>query len=214
MPGLPAESEVYPVHPLPMLKAYADHLGLVSLIHHSVPTERTVDVGTGVLGLVFDTLSGRSPLYRVEECFAQQDTELLVGQALPPHAFHDDTVGRVLERLDAFGTRRLLTACAVRAAARFALERRSVPFATTSRSVWGEYPCAETQDLPCQVPCGSSQEKRPDLKQFVRSTLCVDRAVPLWGKPEEGHASEKTLKTTRWSEIAQLLAHYGVQPGA
>jgi transposase len=36
----------------------------------------------------------------------------------------------------------------------------------------------------------------------------------MWGKPEDGNASDKTLKTTLLSEIAQLLAHYGVQPGA
>jgi transposase len=38
--------------------------------------------------------------------------------------------------------------------------------------------------------------------------------VPIWGKPEDGHASDKTLNATLLSEIAQLLAHYGVQRGA
>jgi hypothetical protein len=42
----------------------------------------------------------------------------------------------------------------------------------------------------------------------------VDRAVPIGGQPAEGHASDKTRNTTLLSEIAQLLAHYGVQPGA
>jgi transposase len=127
---------------------------------------------------------------------------------------NDDTVGRVLDRLYDFGTMRLFTACAVRAAMRFGLERRYVHFDTTSRNVWGEYHFAETQDLPFQVTYGYSKDKRPDLKQFVLSTLCVDRAVPIWGKPEDGNASDKTLNTTLLSEIAQLLAHYGVQPGA
>jgi transposase len=89
-----------------------------------------------------------------------------------------------------------------------------VHFDTTSRSVWGEYQFAETQDRPCQVTYGSSKEKRPDLKQCVLSTWCVERAVPIWGKPEDGNASEKTLNATLWSEITQRLARYGVQPGA
>jgi transposase len=42
----------------------------------------------------------------------------------------------------------------------------------------------------------------------------VDRAVPIWGKPEDGNASDKTLNTTLLSEITQRLACYGVQPGA
>jgi len=44
--------------------------------------------------------------------------------------------------------------------------------------------------------------------------LCVDRAVPIWGKPEDGHASDKTLKPTLWSESAQILGRQGVHPGA
>jgi transposase len=214
MPDLPPAIEVYPVHHLPIIKAYADQLGLVGLINHYVPTEMDVDAGTIVLGLVLDTLSGRSPLYRLEEFFAHQDTELLLGQVIPPHAFNDDAVGRVLDRLYDTGTMKLFTACAVRAAARFGLECRYVHFDTTSRSVWGDYQYAENQDLPFQVTYGYSKDKRPDLKQFVLSTLCVDRAVPIWGKPEDGNASDKTLNTTLLSEITQLLARYGVQPGA
>src|SRR5215831_19109168 len=206
--------EVYPVHHLPIIKAYADQLGLVSLINHYVPTAMEVDAGTVGLALVLDTLSGRSPLYRLEEFFAQQDTELLLGKTVPPQALNDDTAGRVLDRLYDFGTMRLFTACAVHAATRFGLERRYVHFDTTSRSVWGEYQFAETQDLPFQVTYGYSKDKRLDLKQFVLSTLCVDRAVPIWGKPEDGNASDKTLNATLLSEIAQLLAHHGVQPGA
>src|SRR5499427_9556415 len=214
MPSLPAEIEVYPVHHLPILKAYADQLGLVSLINHYVPTEMGVDAGTVVLAMVLDTLSGRSPLSRLEEFFAQQDTELLLGKAVPPQALNDDTAGRVLDRLYDFGTMRLFTACAVRAAARFGLERRYVHFDTTSRSVWGAYQFAEAQDLPFEVTYGYSKDKRPDLKQFILSTLCVDRAVPIWGKLDDGNASDKTLNTNLLSELARLLADYGVRPGA
>jgi transposase len=214
MQALSPAIEVSPVHHLPILKAYADQLGLVSLINHYVPTEMGVDAGTVVLAMVLDTLSGRSPLYRLEEFFAQQDTELLLGKAVPPQALNDDTAGRVLDRLYDFGTMRLFTACAVRAATRFGLERRYVHFDTTSRSVWGDYQFAETQDLPFQVTYGYSKDKRPDLKQFVLSTLCVDRAVPIWGKPEDGNASDKSLNTTLLAEIAQLLACHGVAPGA
>lgn len=116
--------EGYPVHQRPIIKACADQLGLVRLINHDVPTAMEVDAGTVVLGVVVDTLSGRSPLYRLEELFARQDTALLLGKALPPHAFNDATVGRVLDRLYEMGTMTLFTACAVRAATRFGVERR------------------------------------------------------------------------------------------
>jgi transposase len=214
MQSLPLEIEAYPVQHLPILKAYADKLDLVGLINYFVPTEMDIDAGTVVLGLILDTLSGRSPLYRLEEFFASQDTELLLGRAFSPQAFNDDTVGRVLDRLYDMGTMKIFTACAVRAATRFGLDRRYVHFDTTSRSVWGDYHFAEEQDVPFRITYGYSKDKRPDLKQFVLSTLCVDRAVPIWGKPEDGNASDKTLNTTLLSEIAQILARHGVQPGA
>ena len=42
----------------------------------------------------------------------------------------------------------------------------------------------------------------------------MDRAVPIWSKPEDGNASDTTLNTTLLSEIAQILAHHGGGPGA
>jgi transposase len=196
MHGIPHEIEAYPVTHLPMVKAYADKLDLVELINDCVPTEMGVDAGTIVLGLVLDTLSGRSPRYRLEEVFAQQDPERLLGKPLSPHAFHDDPVGRVLDRLYDMSPMKICTACAVRAAVRFGVERRDVHVDTTSRGVWGDDQGAEEHDVPCRMTYGYSQDKRPDLKPCVLSLLGVDRAVPMWGKPEDGHASDKTLNTT------------------
>jgi hypothetical protein len=75
MESLPANIEVYPIHHLPIVKAYADQLGLVYLLNQLGSTEMDVDPGTVVLGLILDTLSGHSPLYRLQDFFAQQDTE-------------------------------------------------------------------------------------------------------------------------------------------
>ena len=52
-------------------------------------------------------------------------------------------------------------------------------FDTTSRSLWGDYQCAEEQAVPFRVTYGYSKDKRPDLKQFMLSLLCVDRTVPI-----------------------------------
>ena len=79
----------------PAQQAYADKSGLVETINHVVPTEMAIDPGTMVLGMSLDTLSGRSPLYRLEEFFTHQDMALLLGKAVPPEAFQDDTVGRI-----------------------------------------------------------------------------------------------------------------------
>jgi transposase len=217
MQDIPLDIEAYPVHHLPIVKAYADHLGLVEMINQLVPTEMEVDPGTIVLGMILDTLSGRSPLYRLEDFFAQHDPELLLGKAITADAFNDDNVGRALDRLYEAGTMKLLTACAVRADRVFELHKRYVHFDTTSVSVYGDYRPPEDpqeQEVPFTITHGYSKDKRPDLKQFVLSTLCVDRAVPIWGKPDDGNASDKAINTTILSEIARLLAQHGVQPGA
>jgi transposase len=208
------EIEAYQVHHLPIVKAYADKIGLVEVINELVPSEMEVDPGTMVLGLVVDTLSGRSPLYRLEEFFAQHDTELLLGKALPAQAFNDDTGGRMLDRLYEIGTMKLFTACAVRADTRFGLDKRHVHFDTTSMSVYGAYALPEDREVPFTITHGYSKDKRPDLKQFVLATLCVDRAVPLWGEPHDGTASDKTVNNTLLSTLATVMAQQGVAPGA
>src|SRR2546425_13128864 len=131
--------EAYQVQHLPIVKAYADKIGVVEVINQLVPTEMGIDPGTIVLGMILDTLSGRSPLYRLEEFFAHQDTTLLLGQAIAPDAFNDDTVGRVVERLYDTGTMKVFTACAVRADQVFCFDKRPVHFDTTSGGCYGEY---------------------------------------------------------------------------
>ena len=59
---VPPTIEAYQVQHLPIVKAYADKMGLVEVINQLVPTEMAIDPGTVVLGLLLDTLSGRSPL--------------------------------------------------------------------------------------------------------------------------------------------------------
>jgi transposase len=209
--------EAYQVQHLPIVKAYADRMGLVEVINQLVSTEMAIDPGTIVLGMILDTLSGRSPLYRLEEFLTHQDTALLLGKPVTPRAFDDDTVGRVLDRLYDTGTMKVFTACAVRADQIFHFDKRYVHFDTTSVTVYGDYlPPEESaeQKRPFRITYGYSKAKRPDLKQFVFATLCVDRAVPIWGKPEDGNASDKTVNHTLLSTIATFLATPGVAPGA
>lgn len=211
---IPHEIEAYQVQHLPIVKAYADKIGLVETVNELVPTDMEVDPGTIVLGMILDTLSGRSPLYRLEESFAQHDTELLLGNALPPQAFNDDTVGRVLERLSTVGTMKIFTACAVSADQVCGLDKPYGHFDTTSRRVHGDYQLPEDQEGPFTITQGDSKDKRPDLKQFVLSTLCVERAGPLVGKIEDGNASDKRVNNTILSDLATFMAHHGVAPGA
>jgi transposase len=97
------------------------------------------------------------------------------------------------------------------------LPERDVHFDTTSITVYRDYPPpeeAEESARPFRITYGYSKDKRPDLKQFVLSTLCGDRTVPLWGKPEDGNASDKTVNNTLLSGIATFLVTHWVAAGA
>jgi hypothetical protein len=52
---LPPNIEVYQVKHLPIVKAYADKIGLVEVINQLVSTEMAIDPGTIVLGMILDT---------------------------------------------------------------------------------------------------------------------------------------------------------------
>src|SRR5438105_13894163 len=72
--------EAYHVQHLPIVKAYADKIGLVEVINQLVPTEMAIDPGPIVLGIILDTLTPRRPLPRL----AQSPTP----HAPPPPSAH------------------------------------------------------------------------------------------------------------------------------
>jgi transposase len=112
---------------------------------------------------------------------------------------------------------KVLTACAVRADQVFGFDKRYGHVDTTAMTVDGDdgrpEETAEPQG-PLTMTYGDSKDKRPDLKPFVFATLCVDRAVPIWGNPADGHASDKTVHHPLLSAMATFLATHEVAPGA
>ncbi len=76
--------EAYPVQHLPIVQAYAAKIGLVEVIKQIVPTEMAIDPGTIVLGMILDTLSGRSPLYRLEEGVAPLGMPPVLDRVMAP----------------------------------------------------------------------------------------------------------------------------------
>jgi len=92
-----------------------------------------------MLGLIMDTITGRSPLYKLEKSLAQQDMELLFGRDIPVEKLNDDVVGRRMDALCDAGTGLILTAVAVNAVRRYELERGCVHHDTTSLTVYGDY---------------------------------------------------------------------------
>ena len=204
--------ESYSVKHLPIVKAYAERLGLVELVNHLVPSQMEVPPGIFFLGMVLDTLSGRNPLYRLEYFFEEQDTELLLGKEVNAKSFNDVNVGRFLDKIFDVGAVKIFKEISIRAVSIFGLDCRHVHFDTTSRNVFGDYETYGTD--PFEITYGHSKDHRPDLKQFLISMLCVDRNVPVFGKIEDGNASDKSVNNDVLSEISKHMAAHGLGTGA
>ena len=195
---------------LPIIACYLRSLGLVEIVNNLVPVEMEVEPGMIVLGLVLDTLSGRSPLYHLEKTFADYDQKLLFGRELPPGYFNDDNVGRVMDHIYEVGTQKIFSALSLSALKRFPqLSTKHVHFDTTSVSLYGNYENT-ADDAPFNITFGHSKDKRPDLKQFVLSLLCIEGNVPIVGKLEDGNASDKKINHHVLSEVSQHLIEQGV----
>jgi hypothetical protein len=72
---------------LPVVAEFCRRIGLTDAVNKAVPTEMAVDVGTVVQFMVLDTLSGRSPLYRLARFARSVDTGLLLGRKNHAEAF-------------------------------------------------------------------------------------------------------------------------------
>ncbi len=100
----------------PIVKAYAIKIGLVDIINELVPSKMDVDPGTIFLGMVMDTLSGRTPLYRLDEFFQDQDTELLLGKKNQSRQFSTIIMlARAIDKAYEIGAIRLFSAISKRA---------------------------------------------------------------------------------------------------
>jgi transposase len=199
------------VRHLPIVKQYAKRLNLVETINRLVDTQMELSPGMAILAMVIDTLSGRTPLYRLTEFFEEKDTELLLGSAIDPERFCDTNLGRSMDKIFEVGTLKIFSQLAQNALTEFDVDPRRLNFDTTSVSVYGDYGLANP---PFQITYGHSKDKRPDLKQFLIALLCVDRNIPILGTTQDGNASDKTLNNESLTNISKHMARHGLSPGA
>ena len=196
---------------LPIVKQYAKRLNLVETINQFVDTQMELSPGIAILAMVLDTLSGRTPLYRLTEFFEEKDVELLLGSAIEPERFCDTNLGRSMDKIFEAGTLKIFSQLAQNALKVFDVDPRRLNFDTTSIRVYGDYDLANP---PFQITYGHSKDKRPDLKQFLVAMLCVDRNIPILGATQDGNASDKTLNNELLTNISKHMARHGLSPGA
>ena len=201
------EAGFAPAH-LPIVKEYASRMGFVEIVDEALlPATCEVSPGTILLALVMNVLSGRSPLYRVEEFFRTRDVALLLGSEMTAEMLNDDAIGRVLDRIYEYGTWKIFSEVCVEAFRSFGVDASVVHHDTTSVSVWGEY--APAPQDPLRITNGFSKDKRPDLKQFMISLLCVEGNLPCHGGILDGNAPDKKTNGKILHELPRIMARHG-----
>lgn len=210
-PETSSDLQITEAYHLPIVKAFADRIGLVDTINTLVPGNTKITPGHTILAMVIDTLSGRSPLYRLDDFFENQDTELLLGAKIDHSDFTDHNVGRILDRCFEAGPTKIYSQIVQNAIRGFSIDTSVGHYDTTSVSLSGNYEMASPL---FKITYGHSKDKRPDLKQFMVSMLCVDRDIPIMGKTEDGNASDKKLNTTILGEVSAYMKKNGLAPEA
>jgi transposase len=208
---LSAELRIQEADHLPVIAAFCRSMGIREIVNRLVPTEMDLDAGTVVIGMILDTLSGRTPLYRLHEFFKDRDTELLFGTEIAPAAFNDDAVGRVLDRLYDAGTMKIFTEVSLRVCKGFNIRTDRGNFDTTSVNVWGDYSSSTAAGKAPHITYGKSKDKRPDLKQFMFSLLCVEGSIPLVGKVQDGNAADTRLNNEELQRVSELIKATGTK---
>jgi len=203
--------EITQVNWLPIARAFIEQIELESIIDRLVPNEMRISVSQVVMGMVLDALSGRTPLFRLQDSLTASTSEVLLGQEVPPETFADHNVGRVLDKLFEAGTTKIFSEIAHKAVEVFEIDPSHVHGDTTSISLYGDYDCA---DPPFRIEHGHSKDKRPDLKQFIVSLLCVEGNIPIFCKHEDGAASDKTINNKLLTDISSHMARHGLGEGA
>ncbi|MEA5030318.1 MAG: IS1634 family transposase [Sphaerochaeta associata] len=201
---------------LPLAATYCRTLDVIGVVDRLVPTSMGLSAGLAVQAMVLDVLSGRSPLYRVEQFWEHQDRQLLLGSNVPAHLFNDTNLGRSLDAIFEAGSSKIVTELGLAAARVFNLDVRAVSYDTTSTNVWGEYRGSD-QNPPAEGPritYGHSKDGHPDQKQFMTELLCVERGVPIFGSTLDGNSSDKSSNNVILSRISSLMARHGLGAGA
>ncbi len=170
-----------------------------------------LSAGQVVKALILDRLSGRSPLYKIEQSFVHQDMELLFGEDISPSKFNDDVVGRCMDALFETGTGMILTAVVLSAFKQYNLDTQNVHHNTTSVTVHGDYDLYRDSNHshPSVITRGFNKDHRRDLKQIVHSLLCADRGIPVAAKLVNGNESDKVINKNLLGEVSKKMRELG-----
>ena len=194
-----------------LIAGICDAMGLVEQLDRLLGThpQEIVTPGQAVKAMILNGLGFVSaPLYLLENFFVGKATEHLLGDGIRPEHLNDDRLGRVLDKLYAFGLTELFVTVALSAARHFGVDMHSLHLDSSSLHVDGDYlshgdDTAEPGTI--HITHGYSRDHRPDLKQFMVDLMCSgDGDVPLYLRVGDGNETDSGV-------FAQLILEFKQQ---
>ena len=195
-----------PPPPQPSRTQVLDHLGLVAGMFEELgitevidratqqdPEMRIVTVGHAVKAMVLNGLGFlNQQLYLVPHFFQNKPISRLIAPGIQASHLNDDTLGRALDTLYAYGVTALYSLIAATAAKRLGLAPGFAHLDSTSFHVDGRYNSdEEPNEHVIHITRGYSRDQRPDLNQVMLDLIVEHQAgIPVLMKPLSGNSSD------------------------
>jgi len=198
---------------LPLLNDILKRLNLRECLEQALPSEdRRVQVPTasGLLVLLRNVLLSREPLYGVADWGVTQAPDLLELTPAQLAAFHDDCLGRCLDRLFDADCGSVALRAAARAIREFEVSLDELHNDSTTITFHGAYVNAKEEQTvrgrrTPAITWGHNKDHRPDLKQVLYIlTVTEDGAVPVQFRVANGNTADDQTHQTTWDVLCQL----------
>jgi transposase len=218
-PDIPPQPHSYRTQVLDHLGLVAgmfEELGITEVIDRATqqdPEMRIVTVGHAVKAMVLNGLGFlNQQLYLVPHFFQNKPISRLIAPGIQASHLNDDTLGRALDTLYAYGVTALYSLIAATAAKRLGLAPGFAHLDSTSFHVDGRYNSdEEPKEHVIHITRGYSRDQRPDLNQVMLDLIVEHQAgIPVLMKPLSGNSSDaQDLGQFIADHVAQLQITYG-----
>ena len=214
----PITYQSYNLDHLGLVAAMIDELGRVEIIDSVIVQDheqRVVSVGRAVKAMILNGLGfSHRALYSTPHFFENKPVARLLGTGIEARHLNDDTLGKALDRLYAYGVEDLYGLIAAVSVRKPHLYCRFGHLDSTSLHVDGTYNSERNPpDGVIQITRGYSRDHRPDLNQWVIQFICENQAgIPLLMKPLSGNSEDKTgFRETLDAHLNQLNQDVAIQ---
>jgi transposase len=218
-PDIPPKPQSYRTQVLDHLGLVAgmfEELGITEVIDKATqqnPEMRLVTVGHAVKAMVLNGLGFvNQQLYLVPHFFQNKPLSRLIAPGIQASQLNDDTLGRALDTLYAYGVTELYSLIVATAAKRLGLAPTFTHLDSTSFHVDGRYNNDEApDDQVVHITQGYSRDHRPDLNQVMLELIVEHQAgIPVLMKPLSGNSSDaQEFGQVIRDHIAHLHTTYG-----